>query len=166
MVNRLLTCRSAMVGPVVGLGSVFGRDGQVMTNFLGGRLRPLIAVMLALAGTAVPALAQDAASDARLRRLEAEVRDLKRQSGGDRTVAPQTGPTAPTTRIVGTPATTPVADLLSRMDAIESQVARLTAQNEESGNKLRLLEERVAANEPKAAPAVPAAGGPAGSPAG
>ena len=128
-----------------------------MTKFAGGRSRPLIALMLALAGTAVPALAQDASSDARLRRLEAEVRDLRRQAGVDRTVAPQAVPSAPATRVVGTPATTPVADLLSRMDAVESQIARLTAQNEESGNKLRLLEERVAANEARTAPAVPAA---------
>lgn len=134
-----------------------------MTKFPGGRSRPLIAMMLALAGTAVPAFAQDASSDTRLRRLEAEVRDLKRQSGGDRTVAPQAVPTAPTTRVAGTPAITPVADLLARMEAIESQVARLTAQNEESGNKLHLLEARVAANEAKAAPAAPASGPPAAS---
>lgn len=134
-----------------------------MTKFPGGRSRPLIAMILALAGTAVPAFAQDASSDTRLRRLEAEVRDLKRQSGGDRTVAPQAVPTAPTARVAGTPAITPVADLLARMEAIESQVARLTAQNEESGNKLHLLEARVAANEAKAAPAAPASGPPATS---
>jgi TolA-binding protein len=128
-----------------------------MTKLPGGR-RPLIALMLALAGTAVPAIAQEASPDARLRRLEAEVRDLKRQSGGDRTVAPQAVPTASIARVPGTPAATPVADLLSRMDAIEAQVARLTAQNEESGNKLRLLEERIAASEAKAAPVAPTAG--------
>lgn len=128
-----------------------------MTKFPGGG-RPLIALMLALAGTTVPALAQDANSDTRLRRLEAEVRDLKRQSGGDRTVAPQAVPNASTARVAGTPATTPVADLLSRMDAIETQIARLTAQNEESGNKLRLLEERLAAAEAKAAPVASTAG--------
>ncbi|MEO5587353.1 MAG: hypothetical protein ABIQ81_06630 [Novosphingobium sp.] len=128
-----------------------------MTKFASGRALPLIAVILALAGTAVPAFAQDAASDTRLRRLEAEVRDLKRQAGVDRTVAPQAGPADITTRAAGTPAMTPVTDLLARMEAIESQVARLTAQNEESGNKLRLLEERVTANEAKAAPVAPAA---------
>jgi TolA-binding protein len=123
-----------------------------MTRFPGGRSLPLIAMILALSGAAVPAFAQDASSDTRLRWLEAEVRDLRRQSGNDRTVAPQTVPTNPTARVTGTPAITPVADLLARMEAIESQVARLTAQNEESGNKLRLLEERVAAHEPKALP--------------
>jgi TolA-binding protein len=125
-----------------------------MTKFPGGRSLPLIAMILVLSATAVPAFAQDASSDSRLRRLEADMRDLRR-SGSDRTVAPQSVPAAPAARVTGTPAITPVADLLARMEAIESQVARLTAQNEESGNKLRLLEERVAASEPKAA-----AGGP------
>ncbi|MFT4027576.1 MAG: hypothetical protein QM676_12355 [Novosphingobium sp.] len=117
-----------------------------MTKFLGRGARPLIALTLALAGTAVPALAQDSSADARIRRLEAEVRDLKRATGAAGTVAPQAVP-ATTSTASGTPASTPVADLLARMESIESQLARLTAQNEESGNKLRLLEERLAANE-------------------
>jgi TolA-binding protein len=129
-----------------------------MTKFLGRGSRPVLALVLALAGTAVPALAQDSSADARLRRLEAEVRDLRRAAGTDKTVAPQAIPTTSST-IPGTPATTPVSDLLARMESIENQLARLTAQNEEGGNKLRLLEERVAANEAavKAAAAVPAA---------
>ena len=125
-----------------------------MMKFPGGRSRPLIAVILALAGTAAPVLAQDTSSDTRLRRLEAEVRDLRRDAGMDRTVPPQATPAATPARVAGTPATTPVSDLLARMEAIETQLARLTAQNEESGNKLRLLEERIAANEAKTAPAV------------
>lgn len=116
-----------------------------MTKFLGGS-RPLLAVALALAGTVVPAVAQDSNADARLRRLEAEVRNLKQQAGVAGTVAPQSTPTS-ISAAPGLPASTPVADLLARMESIESQLARLTAQNEESGNKLRLLEERVAANE-------------------
>ena len=130
-----------------------------MTKFPGGRSRPLIAVILALAGTAAPVLAQDTSSDTRLRRLEAEVRDLRRDAGMDRTVPPQATPATTPTRVAGTPATTPVSDLLARMEAIETQLARLTAQNEESGNKLRLLEERVTANEARAAPAAVAATG-------
>lgn len=118
-----------------------------MTKFLGGKTQPLLALMLVLAGSAAPAAAQDNSADTRLRRLEAEVRDLKRQAGVDRTVAPQAVPSTVAPRPVGTPATTPVSDLMSRMEAIEAQLARLTAQNEESGNKLRLLEERVSSNE-------------------
>lgn len=117
-----------------------------MMNILRGKSRPMVALVLALAVTAGPAIAQDSA-DTRLRRLEAEVRDLKRQTGAAGTVAPQATPGATRTPTAGAPATTPVSDLLSRMEAIEAQLARLTAQNEESGNKLRQLEERIAAND-------------------
>lgn len=118
-----------------------------MTKFFGGKTQPLLALMLVLAGSAAPLAAQDSSADSRLRRLEAEVRDLKRQAGAERTVAPQAVPTNAASRPVGAPATTPVSDLMARMEAIEAQLARLTAQNEEGGNKLRLLEERIAANE-------------------
>ncbi|MGN6356799.1 MAG: tetratricopeptide repeat protein [Novosphingobium sp.] len=117
-----------------------------MTKFLGGKTQPLLALMLVLAGSAAPLAAQDSA-DNRLRRLEAEVRDLKRQAGAERTVAPQATPSPAAPRPVGAPASTPVSDLMSRMEAIEGQLARLTAQNEEGGNKLRQLEERIAASE-------------------
>lgn len=117
-----------------------------MTKFLGGKTQPLLALMLVLAGSAAPLAAQDSA-DNRLRRLEAEVRDLKRQAGAERTVAPQATPSSAAPRPVGAPASTPVSDLMSRMEAIEGQLARLTAQNEEGGNKLRQLEERIAASE-------------------
>jgi len=116
-------------------------------NILRGRSQPLLALVLALAGTTAPALAQDGSADTRLRRLEAEVQALKRQAGAAGTVAPQATPTNAPTRAPGSPATTPVADLLSRMDAVEAQLTRLTAQNEENSNKLRLLEQRVAASE-------------------
>lgn len=118
-----------------------------MMNILRGRSQPLLALVLALAGTTAPALAQDGSSDTRLRRLEAEVQALKRQAGAAGTVAPQATPTTAPARAPGSPATTPVADLLSRMDAVEAQLTRLTAQNEENSNKLRLLEQRVAASE-------------------
>lgn len=127
-----------------------------MMKFLGGKTQPLLALMLVLAGGAAPLAAQDSSADSRLRRLEAEVRDLKRQAGAERTVAPQAVPTTAAPRPIGAPATTPVSDLMARMEAIEAQLARLTAQNEEGGNKLRLLEERIAANE-AAAKAVGAA---------
>lgn len=112
-----------------------------MTKFLGGKTQPLLALMLVLAGSAAPLAAQDSA-DNRLRRLEAEVRDLKRQAGAERTVAPQATPSSAAPRPVGAPASTPVSDLMSRMEAIEGQLARLTAQNEEGGNKLRQLDRK------------------------
>lgn len=118
-----------------------------MTKFLGSKTQPLLALMLVLAGSAAPLAAQDSSADSRLRRLEAEVRDLKRQAGAERTVAPQATPNAPVVRQAGAPASTAVSDLLARMEAVEAQLARLTAQNEEGGNRLRLLEDRLAANE-------------------
>jgi TolA-binding protein len=138
--------------------------GFYMMRRSAGRLGPLLALIIALAAPAGAALGQDSA-DTRLRRLEAEVRAIKRQISpdGDRTVAPQETP-AVNTVIAGTPATTPLADLLTRVDALEGQIAKLTAQNEEDGNKLRLLEARVAANEAALRPPPATSSDPAAAP--
>lgn len=123
--------------------------------------RPLLA--LVLVAIATPALAQsatDANAEARMRKLEAEVRALQRQvfPGGDgkyfpaQVQAPQAAPT-----VIGTPATTPVTDLLARMDAVEGQVARLTAQSEEFGNRLTKIEAQLAAQKAAETPPPPAA---------
>ena len=112
--------------------------------------RPLLAI-LAVA-LAAPVIAQsnatDAGAEARIRKLEAEVRALQRQvfPGGDgKFFPPLAQPGTPTTAATGTPASSPVSDLLGRVDAIESQLARLTAQQEENANKLAQLEARLAA---------------------
>jgi TolA-binding protein len=115
-----------------------------MTRFSVGKTASALVMGAILSGTAIPAAAQDA--DSRLRRLEAEVRAIKRDMGVDRTVAPQAVPqTAPT--ITGAPATTAVSDLLTRVDALENQLTRLTAQNEEATHQIRQLETRLAAAE-------------------
>ncbi|MDE2595264.1 MAG: hypothetical protein KGL44_00150 [Sphingomonadales bacterium] len=125
---------------------------------VGGK-RPLLALVLMLAGTAVPAMAQDTAQEARMRRIEAEVRALQRQvfPGDGKTFTPQVSPAQAGATPAGTPATTPVTDMLARMDAIEAQMARLTAQGEENANKLRQLEARMAASAGTAAAAQVAA---------
>ena len=118
----------------------------------------ICAVLLA---SAAPALAQSASADgeARLRKIEAEVRALQRQvfPGSDgkfftpEVTAPNRAAPAP-----GAPASTPVADLLTRMDAVEAQLTRLTAQNEETANRLTQLEAKFAAMaSPPAAAAAP-----------
>lgn len=112
---------------------------------------------------AVPAAhAQDGTvEEIRLRKLEAEVRALQRQvfPGGqtqfEGPAAPPPGTTSPGAAVPGSPATSPVTDLLSRMDAIEAQNARLTAQVEELSNRMRKLEAQAAAAPPPAATATP-----------
>lgn len=132
-----------------------------MNSKPGFRRPALVALALVLAGPAIPVLAQDTMAEARLRRIEAEVRALQRSvfPGDGRTFTPQASPQA-VTGTTGTPATTPVTDMLARMDALEAQVARLTAQGEENANKLRQIEARLppapaptaAATEPAATP--------------
>jgi hypothetical protein len=112
---------------------------RTMTQKRGSRLRALALAALACGTSlvAVPVVhAQDGTvEEIRLRKIEAEVRALQRQvfPGGDGTYFPQNGPvpTPQTTPQPGSPASTPISDLLTRMDAIEAQNTRLTAQVEE-----------------------------------
>jgi len=100
----------------------------------------------ALLATATPALPQDGTDEARLRRLEAEVRALQRKvfPGGDGrffepqiSAQPTASPTGPST------STTAVTDILTRLDALEAQLQRQTALNEENANAVRLLSDRI-----------------------
>jgi TolA-binding protein len=107
-------------------------------------------VVLTLA-LAAPALAQsvDPSMEARMRKLEAEVSALQRVvfPGGDGRFFPQIQPSSGGTTPAGTPATTPSADMLTRMDALEGHVSKLTAQVEEDRNRIDKLETRLAAVE-------------------
>lgn len=133
------------------------------------RNKSLIAVLtIALAA---PALAQtaDPALETRMRKLEAEVSALQRVvfPGGDGRFFPQIQTSSGTSTVAGTPATTPSADMLTRMDSLEGHVSKLTAQVEENRNRIDKLETRLAAVEAgKAAPAAvePAAVTPAPKP--
>jgi TolA-binding protein len=58
---------------------------------------------------------------------------------------PAGGAANPAATEPGVPAATPMTDLLTRMDALEAQVARLTAQNEELAHRQRQIEARLAA---------------------
>lgn len=115
----------------------------------------LIACAVSMAGPALfvptePAQAQsqDQSPEARIRRMESEIRALQRQvfPGGDgKYFGPEISPTAkPSGAVtVGVPASTPVTDLLARMEALEAQLARLTAQTEVNSNKIAQLEARL-----------------------
>lgn len=117
-----------------------------------GRVRPvkaatMSALAIVLVGTAFPAFAQDTMAEARIRKMEAEIRALQRQvfpgASGDKLFAPEIGPGQPAAPAT-TPASTPVSDLLTRMDTVESQLAKLTAQIEQTSNRLSILEAKSA----------------------
>jgi TolA-binding protein len=107
---------------------------------------------------ALPAAAQEtaAAEEARLRKIEAEVRALQRKvfPGGDgKFFEPQIAPgtqasgAGPATVQSGVPAASAVTDILVRIDALEAQLQALTARSEEQANTIAQMELRLAALE-------------------
>lgn len=131
---------------------------------------PVVPVLLmaALVAGSVPALAQENA-DARLRKVEAEVRALQRKvfpGGDEKFFEPQiTAPTTPTQVPGSQPSGTPLTDVLSRMDAVEAQMARLTGQVEQNSNRLAQMEARLdALPQPGAAPLSGTVEGPVAGP--
>ena len=104
----------------------------------------------ALLATSTPALPQDGNDEARLRRLEAEVRALQRKvfPGGDgRFFEPEISAQPSVRSTVSGPSTTAVTDILARLDALETQLQRQTARNEENANRTRILTGRLDALE-------------------
>ncbi|MDJ0978945.1 MAG: hypothetical protein QNI87_10450 [Erythrobacter sp.] len=108
----------------------------------------------------IPAQAQDEVSEARLRKIEAEIRALQRNvfpGGDERYFEPEITSVDPNvTRATG-PSTTAVTDILARLDAIEQQLTQLTAITEENANAISLLATRIAAIEAGGAPQIGAA---------
>jgi len=106
--------------------------------------------ILALACTAWPASAQDASTDARLKKAETEIRALQRKvfPGGDgKYFEPEVTAAQSIGTTVTRPSTTAVTDILARLDAMEGQIARLTSQTEENTNAIAKLGTRLAALE-------------------
>lgn len=123
----------------------------------------LAAAGLGLVLVASPGAAQSDA-EARLKKIEAEVRALQRKvfpEGAGRTFAPEITGAQAAPQTVGAPSTTAVTDILARLDALEGQLRQLTAGNEENANSLRLLQDRVQLLEAARAPAVEPAPAPA-----
>nr|WP_247715094.1 hypothetical protein [Qipengyuania mesophila] len=110
----------------------------------------LMGAGVALLAGATPALPQDGNDEARLRRLEAEVHALQRKvfPGGDgRFFEPEISAQPTVRSTVANPSTSAVTDILARLDALEAQLQRQTALNEENGNTIRLLTQRIEALE-------------------
>lgn len=105
-----------------------------------------------LGGTALmlatPAIAQDANIDGRVGKLEKEMRAVQRQvfpGGAGKFLEPDIqSPNAPKTSVQSSTAT---ADLIARVDALESQLATLTGQVEQHSNNARSMDTRLKAIE-------------------
>ncbi|MBO9601783.1 MAG: hypothetical protein J7496_04660 [Novosphingobium sp.] len=140
-------------------------------------------LVLALAGsglTLLPSLAHAQDQDARLRKIESEIKALQRTvfPGGDGKFFPPEVTTpqqaAADSGITGT-STSAMTDVLARLDSLETQLRQLTAQTEENNHAISQLAARLdaveAAERQPAADAVPAvapppvAYGPAPTPA-
>lgn len=106
--------------------------------------------MLALAGAAWPAAAQDGTTEARLKKAETEIRALQRKvfPGSDgKYFEPEITAAQPSGTASTRPSTTAVTDILARLDAMEGQIARLTSQTEENTNAIAQLGTRLGALE-------------------
>lgn len=121
-------------------------------------MRKLLIPAILLASVAAPAAAQDSGAEARVDRLERQVRALQRQvfPGGnpeffEPEIQPSTGPAAQ----AGNPAAGPITDVLDRVNALERQLATLTGQVEENSHRLRQLQAAVDALQPQAVPLMP-----------
>lgn len=120
------------------------------------RLRNAAGAALAfvLAIGAAPVLAQSN-TELRLNKVESEVRALQRKvfpGSGDRVFSPEISAPTPTPS-TPLPSTSALSDVLTRMDALEGQVARLTGQVEQNTNRIAQLEAKLAFVGEGAAPA-------------
>jgi TolA-binding protein len=136
--------------------------------------RHIWAVSLATLAWSVPALAQaPSPTELRVGKLEKEMKAVQRVVfPGGAPLQPELGATTSPATAIGTPATTPIADLTARIDALERGLASLTGQAEQNGNRIRVAEEalkrietRVAALEGTGTTPAPAVGGPVTNPA-
>ena len=122
-------------------------------------MRGALALALAAATLSTASTAQDrpaATPDARIKKIEAEVRALQRKvfpDGAGKYFEAEIA--QPSVAAAGPPPASggPLTDLLGRIDTVEAALARATAQNEENANRMGKLEARLTALEAGAAPA-------------
>ncbi|MCF8707732.1 tetratricopeptide repeat protein [Rhizorhapis sp. SPR117] len=130
-------------------------------------MRKLILIAMGtIAVSTGSAIAQSSNVEMRVGRLEKEMKAVQRKvfpGGSNQYFEPEItpAPAAPATA-PGTPASSPIADLTARVDALEAQLANLTEQGEQNAFKLRQLEDMFnkykAETEARLAPAAPAIG--------
>lgn len=121
-----------------------------------GRTVTAAAMALALLGPGTAVQAQDGDTSSRLRKVEAEVRALQRKvfpGGDERFFKPEITPQQGAASAPGQPATSAITDILTRLDALEGQIARLTGQVEQNSNRIAKLEAAALVSQAPAAPA-------------
>ena len=101
--------------------------------------------LLLMLGAAAPVAAQSASDlNARVSKVEKELRAVQRKVFPDgQPLQPEIAPPPQVAQPLGTPATTPLADLTARVDALEDQLRSLTGQSEQNAYRLRQLEDQV-----------------------
>jgi TolA-binding protein len=135
-----------------------------MTTMGGGRVMRLksgLAALLASASITGTALAQTTGIDLRVGKLEKEMKAVQRTVFPQGVpVQPETGVSAPGTA-AGNPATAPIADLTSRVDALEKSLASLTGQieqaqfrNRQQDEAIKRIEARLTGPDTTAEPAI------------
>lgn len=132
-----------------------GKAIQYSGKFAGFKASGGALLAAALVAGLVPAPAS-AQVDARLERMETQLRALQRAvfpGGDERYFEPEIaqGANGAATRAVIAPSSTTLTDVLTRLDALEGQLARLTAATEVNDNALSMLEMRLNAIEAGAA---------------
>lgn len=124
-------------------------------------------MMAALIASASPAAAQATSLEPRVKKLESEMRAVQRKvfpGASDRFFEPEISAPASAPAPTGVSASAPLTDILQRVDTLETQITRLTAQTEENGFKIGQLEKRLLQMEEQAkAAAAAAAAAPAGT---
>jgi TolA-binding protein len=140
-----------------------------MTSGRNATRNTVIGLLLAgIATVSLPGVAAAQDDETRLRRLEAEIRALQRAvfpGGGGRYFAPEvdTSEGQQPTPQVGTPSNSATADMLARLDALEAQLAQMTAREEENAHAIAQLRAQL---DEALASGAGAVDGPAGQPSG
>lgn len=95
---------------------------------------------------AIPVFGQDANVEGRVVKLEKEMRAVQREvfpNGAGKFFEPEIKPEAVNAQTGGSATGSPTGDMLTRVDALEAQLATLTGQVEKQGNDLRSMEVRL-----------------------
>jgi TolA-binding protein len=95
---------------------------------------------------ATAAIAQDANVEGRVKKLEKEMQAVQRKvfpQGAGGFFEPEIRPETATQPNTNNNSSSAVSDLMSRVDALEAQLATLTGQVEQQGNSMRQMEQRL-----------------------